>query len=260
MSSKFQKRTTISELEEIAAIEKKIKRKLRWKKRYQTGIPIVDKQHKNFFILLGTIRKVSKQKKSAKFIRLILEELVHYCKVHFSTEERVLEESGYPDIEGHKESHAKFTALVNKKVAEFKLFKVDVIDQDFFNWLLEWLQTHITVEDVHHCTYTKNQIKLQQDNETLKNIILLGPPEFNLHDSIPPMQQKLNEMRNDPELAEIYDTEEKEKDEGAAVDTVSMGSHSSKHSQRSGNYKKDVVLIKEKRPPLVFRILGCGCI
>ena len=71
-----------------------------------------------------------------------------YVIIHFNDEERFQAEIGYPELERHKEIHARFRAGVQgyAKRAADEGFTEELI-QEFGGRLMAWLIMHVAAED-----------------------------------------------------------------------------------------------------------------
>eukprot|EP01029_Cantina_marsupialis_P010365 TRINITY_DN2361_c0_g1_i2.p1 TRINITY_DN2361_c0_g1~~TRINITY_DN2361_c0_g1_i2.p1 ORF type:complete len:216 (+),score=54.62 TRINITY_DN2361_c0_g1_i2:88-735(+) len=206
-------------------MERRIRKKMRWRRKYVTNVPILDHQHRQFFILVRTVEQLSKKNKSRKIIKMVLDEIVNYTVFHFKTEEKVLEEAGYPGLEAHKKEHIRFTHTIQQKVLKANVFNKDVIDRSLFNFLLEWMTNHIILDDWNHCQYTKKQIQLKEDNQKLKDIIAAGPPTS-------PFQNQFDKLKERARRAEGASTEEIEAEKKES---------------------STLIVVKEKPPPFFLR-------
>lgn len=129
--------------------------KLFWDKKYETGIDVIDFQHR---ILLertnDLIDLVNKNEMQDNMfpILIFLEDYTHY---HFDTEEQFFDSFNYKDKEKHLQEHREFI----KKIIEFKeqYAKGTVkIDKDLLDYLLNWLISHILGTDM---SFAKDLIK-----------------------------------------------------------------------------------------------------
>ena len=129
--------------------------KLFWDEKYETGIDVIDFQHR---ILLertnDLIDLVNKNEIQDNMfpILIFLEDYTHY---HFDTEEQFFDSFDYINKEKHLQEHREFI----KKIIEFKeqYAKGTVkIDKDLLDYLLNWLISHILDTDMN---FTKNLMK-----------------------------------------------------------------------------------------------------
>jgi hemerythrin-like metal-binding protein len=72
--------------------------------------------------------------------------MVQYVIVHFSTEEKIMEQIQYPKIAEQKEQHAMFT---KKVIEESKKYDSGLpgVPQDLVHFLRDWIISHIAVYD-----------------------------------------------------------------------------------------------------------------
>ena len=55
-----------------------------------------------------------------EFEREALDELVDYTKTHFTYEEGLMEQNGYPDFDSHKAQHKQMIEKVGEVLAEYE--------------------------------------------------------------------------------------------------------------------------------------------
>lgn len=81
-----------------------------------------------------------------------------YVIIHFCDEEAYQEQINYPDIEVHKEAHAKFREGINQYVELFEKegFTEEKI-QEFGGKLMTWLIVHVGKMDQQIGEYVRNQ-------------------------------------------------------------------------------------------------------
>jgi len=78
---------------------------LEWKDEYSVNVKEIDEQHKVFLKILNNLYVAINNYSIDKELTKILEELVDYTKLHFSTEEKYFEQFNYSHTEEHKEEH-----------------------------------------------------------------------------------------------------------------------------------------------------------
>ncbi len=118
-----------------------------WNDRlYSVGIPQIDDQHKELVALLNELFTAMHAGKGREALGNVLQGLVKYAGYHFATEERLMQQHGYPEYALHKEKHNKMT----RKVLELKTqFDDGVISApvQISNFLKNWLARHIMETD-----------------------------------------------------------------------------------------------------------------
>jgi len=69
-----------------------------------------------------------------------------YAAEHFSLEERLMRDAGYPDYERHRKLHEDFVARVANVRQELRGGAPLVVTRDV-DWMLDWYESHIRAED-----------------------------------------------------------------------------------------------------------------
>lgn len=118
--------------------------------QYETGIAIVDEEHKELFSIIRTARNlVNEQLLHDKYdaIMKIIGELRAYTVKHFHDEEEYMESIGYDGLEAQKYAHQMFI----DRLAEIDIFELDDNQQEYLlnlvDYLANWLVNHILMMD-----------------------------------------------------------------------------------------------------------------
>jgi hemerythrin len=84
---------------------------IRWTRDFETGIDIIDEQHRGLISLINTFfyHKADQDADLDRFLIPTAEMLKAYSKLHFMTLERLMNETSYPvsEIQREAEIHAK---------------------------------------------------------------------------------------------------------------------------------------------------------
>ena len=123
-----------------------------WNDTWNVGVRQVDAQHQNLVSLLNQLHEARNQGKGADELGGILDKLVHYTQAHFSAEETLMEQAGYPDLIAHKRQHVLLAEKVVKFQATFKEGGC-VLTGEIMKFLSTWLQTHICETDKKYVPY-----------------------------------------------------------------------------------------------------------
>ena len=78
-----------------------------WTEKYTVGNPLVDAYHHIFFQMVDEFRTALAQEAPPDMPERI-SFLVDYTLMHFESEEKLMERSGYPDTDSHREAHRLF--------------------------------------------------------------------------------------------------------------------------------------------------------
>ena len=72
-----------------------------WKSQYETGIPIIDEQHKRLFVALDQVQDSVVHESPKEEIRGLVLALMADTREHFRTEEAIMAHHGFPDLLAH---------------------------------------------------------------------------------------------------------------------------------------------------------------
>ena len=119
---------------------------IEWSNALSVGVPEMDQQHKRLVDMLNQLYDAMGQGKGDDVKNAILNDLIMYTKVHFASEERLMQTYGYPDFAAHKRLHDDLTA----KAVQLKQ-KLDtgqmVASVMLSSFLKDWLKKHINQMD-----------------------------------------------------------------------------------------------------------------
>ncbi|HUI45161.1 MAG TPA: bacteriohemerythrin [Nitrospirota bacterium] len=119
---------------------------LKWNNRYSVHVDEIDKQHQKLINLINEMYDAMQAGKGGEIIDTVVDRFVDYTVYHFNTEERLLQQHGYPKYDAHKEMHDN----IAKKARDLKetLEKGNKPSNiDVMLLLTNWLNAHILEED-----------------------------------------------------------------------------------------------------------------
>ncbi|MGY4532546.1 hemerythrin [Pseudomonas sp. TE3786] len=134
-----------------------------WQEDLNTGIPIIDDQHKRIVAMINLLIHANENNHSREEVGEVLGELVDYTLSHFAFEEALLEEAGYAFTRPHKRVHEIFTVRVSEFNMRFQAG--EDVTQELINLLSRWLFNHIRNDDKAYAQTVKNNIKALVDNQ-----------------------------------------------------------------------------------------------
>lgn len=118
-----------------------------WNDQLNTGITEIDNQHRRFFALLNRLQAAFGSFTERGVLVDTFTELIEYLRVHFETEESLLEGCAYPDLARHRELHDRFTVEVTTLFRDY-LADREGITRATIDFLRQWLVDHIMKEDM----------------------------------------------------------------------------------------------------------------
>lgn len=127
-----------------------------WKDEYSVGHPEIDAQHKRLFQFADELHSAMASGKGKDVLSATLAKLINYTKVHFATEERLMQQYSYPDYAGHKQAHDKLTGQVVAFQKEFEASRSSMTIQ-LMQFLKDWLVHHIGETDKKIAAFLKQK-------------------------------------------------------------------------------------------------------
>jgi hemerythrin len=118
---------------------------------YRIGIDAMDAQHARWIQLIDKFRTVAtdhmRDQTGHAAARDALDKLLEYTRLHFASEEKLLAEHGYPDLDVHREEHRKLEAAVVALRDELHAHKTHSTPLKLNLLATIWLMEHITQDD-----------------------------------------------------------------------------------------------------------------
>jgi hemerythrin-like metal-binding protein len=118
-----------------------------WDNRFSTGNYVIDHQNRRLLQLINDLEEISTQPDlNPALIDIVFDEVTAYTNFHFKTEENIMEQVNYSDIDEHKNLHKFF-------IDQLKLYKTKVeegtltIDKVYCDFFKTWLVAHVFNED-----------------------------------------------------------------------------------------------------------------
>lgn len=125
-----------------------------WNDSYKINIPVIDEQHKKFLELVD-VAKYNLESSAICDNNKIIQELEDYLDYHFTFEEELFENSGYPDLLLHKHKHKQFV----EKIRQFKMDAESnnpLIAKKLVEFMSKWFISHILDKDPNYVEYVLN--------------------------------------------------------------------------------------------------------
>ena len=140
--------------------------KMKWIPEYNTGIDVIDDQHKRILDYINEIDDVSVKTDRAR-IRQILDNIIDYTQSHFTFEESLQEEAGYKYRVPHKRVHDLFIKKIENYRDRFE--EGHSIESELNDVQEKWLINHIQHDDADYVGAVKeNMMGIIRENEKKK--------------------------------------------------------------------------------------------
>jgi hemerythrin len=116
-----------------------------WKKKFDTGIKKIDKQHRKIAEILNTLYSL-KDGSDPKKINRVFDDLQNYIIEHFKMEEEYMKTHGYSGLEQQIQEHGAFIDKFCEYQKGFLKYE-SFITINVFNFVWDWFSGHILGTD-----------------------------------------------------------------------------------------------------------------
>lgn len=120
----------------------------------RVGIPIVDEQHDGLLAIHDEIADSVRTERPPYHTIELMARLYQQSRMHFETEEAIMEQLGYPDLERHRAEHESLTARLRAIVLEYRR-SGDAVTVEMVDFLRKWVVEHIGGEDQRLADYAR---------------------------------------------------------------------------------------------------------
>jgi hemerythrin-like metal-binding protein len=127
-----------------------------WSEQLAVNIPEVDDQHRRLVVFLNGLHKAMKDGSVRERIQEIVEDLRAYAIYHFDAEEKLMEQSGYPDLEGHSAEHGFFVREMDRFRDEVEAGRFQVA-LEVLHFLPGWVRDHLGGIDQKYADHISRQ-------------------------------------------------------------------------------------------------------
>lgn len=117
-----------------------------WRREYATGNPTIDEQHQQLFRLASVLLNALAAGNSQAVILPSLERFFKDVRQHFATEEAILAKLGHPDLDAHRDLHAKLLQRCEMLVEGYRTGSIE--QREVFSWIAyDMVAMHVSRED-----------------------------------------------------------------------------------------------------------------
>ena len=118
---------------------------VQWDETLSVGVREIDAQHQKLLSLINELHESMKEGKSREMLDQVVSRLKDYARTHFSTEEKLMRQTGFPGFEEHRVQHDKFI----EKVLDFELEMSEgrTSPLEVARFLMDWYVRHVKGTD-----------------------------------------------------------------------------------------------------------------
>jgi hemerythrin len=129
----------------------------KWDDSFVSGIKVIDVRHMRLFETVNRLLDACDQGRGQEELKKSLDFLINYTVKHFSEEEALQRQYGYPGFQAHRQIHENFKKTVGEFVRElnFQGPSQEMLEQ-IKTKVGEWLVTHVKAEDIKMAAFLKS--------------------------------------------------------------------------------------------------------
>ncbi len=128
-----------------------MKAKLEWDDSYSANDPEIDTQHQRLFKIINSIPDKFDEHQARQIVLMF----ISYACEHFLTEEEMMKDIEYPNLEKHQEIHADLLLELANIAADNFPNKKSLVDLKQF--ISDWMNNHFLVDDMDYVAFTKKK-------------------------------------------------------------------------------------------------------
>lgn len=128
-----------------------------WRPEFETGIRIIDGDHKQLFDLAKALNDQAALKQPAPDLAPLIDRLVTYVDEHFAREERIMAGGGFPGFDAHVEEHRRATEVIYAIRDVYRADPSDLNVAKVAAFFRDWLKHHIMGNDQQYVPYVKGE-------------------------------------------------------------------------------------------------------
>jgi len=137
-----------------------------WSDDFNTGVPDIDMEHRQLFALINDFHDKFLNGSADTAIKAAIDALVGYVDYHFTREEALLDACRYQGTEDHKRQHRELREQIEWYRKSYIEAPAEFDFKDFVNFLVYWVESHITVTDMGYVPSVQSFVGLVSDPST----------------------------------------------------------------------------------------------
>jgi hemerythrin-like metal-binding protein len=128
---------------------------LRWTKKYSVGVKALDEQHIEFIDGLNILHAAMLKGQAQSVVIPLFKKMMNQVNNHFSTEERLMENTKYSGLAEHRAAHQELADKVGEFVARYEQGD-QTIYPPLLRFLGKWLHNHMLTMDKQYTQSLNN--------------------------------------------------------------------------------------------------------
>lgn len=123
-----------------------------WKDSYRLGLPEIDRQHQHLIEIIERLNDAMEQMAPKLVMQSALSDLVSYTRLHFQTEEDLMQRHSYPGRLDHCVEHDLLLKKVEALEEDLRLGRAAITPRTM-RFLQDWVGLHIQEADLEYVAF-----------------------------------------------------------------------------------------------------------
>ena len=130
--------------------------KIRWKKKYKSGLVYLDNHRRNFLDIVNELIDTCNANSCETNMPLIFHRLAFYVEDYFVKKEMALRDATHLPFKKYKEEHDRFTAHIIQLQMRYKQGETGIC-QELLEFLTTWFENYIKLFDSEGAEYMRSK-------------------------------------------------------------------------------------------------------
>jgi len=119
---------------------------LEWNNELSVGYGPMDQEHQHLVTTVNALYDAMLEGRGMSLVDSTFNDIVDHAATHFQHEERLMQETSYPDYAAHKQHHDQLVEEIVKLRQSFEAGE-SIFSTRVLQFLADWLTIHITTDD-----------------------------------------------------------------------------------------------------------------
>lgn len=128
-----------------------------WSPKMYVGIKKIDEQHEHLTQLINDLYTAFVQGKDKEILQDSINSVHEYVNEHFTYEEGLMEENGFPLLDVHQDQHHDFVIKSVDYLMDYADGKEEELTSDVLDYLTNWWVNHINGTDQVMASFLKEK-------------------------------------------------------------------------------------------------------
>jgi hemerythrin len=118
---------------------------IKWKDEFSVGVAAVDHEHRELIELINQLYELTQSGGGRERVVEFLGEIYAQIAAHFALEEKMMRDSAYPALQGHKTDHESLLDQLRDimdRVEDDGSYDEERLSRDLERWFTEHFRTH----------------------------------------------------------------------------------------------------------------------